>query len=368
MSEGAAYDVAVVGGGIMGCAAALRMRAGGMRPIVLDRGDLGQGASGVNAGTLSLQIKRVKLIPYALRGYRTWEAMGDAVGFRKTGGYTLAFTDREADLLHERMPMKREAGAPIRFASDNELHAAEPELSRAVVAASYCPEDGYADASLTGQYYRTRLAAEGVPYREHAPVDAIDREPTGFRLSICAGPVQATRLLVAAGAWLGPVVSLLGVSLPVRARVNTVSVTERMPRLFETVIGHATGLLTMKQKPNGTVLIGGGWQGRGTPEEGRGEVVADTLVPNLALARLALPGLGRARVVRSWTGFEASVPDFHPLAGALPGVPDAFVLGCVRGGYTIGPCIGRLMGDFILGREPELPLFDPGRGFNDNGT
>jgi glycine/D-amino acid oxidase-like deaminating enzyme len=34
---------------------------------------------------------------------------------------------------------------------------------------------------------------------------------------------------------------------------------------------------------------------------------------------------------------------------------------CVRGGYTIGPCIGPLVADLILGREPALPLFDPAR-------
>lgn len=42
---------------------------------------------------------------------------------------------------------------------------------------------------------------------------------------------------------------------------------------------------------------------------------------------------------------RGNVPDFYPLAGALPDVEDAFVLGCVRGGYTIGPYIGKLMGD-----------------------
>ena len=112
----ARYDIAVIGGGIMGCATALRMAEGGMRATVLDQGDLGQGASGVNAGTLSLQIKRVKLMPYALKGHHEWEAMGDAVGFRKTGGYTLAFTERESELLHERQTLKAEAGAPIEFA------------------------------------------------------------------------------------------------------------------------------------------------------------------------------------------------------------------------------------------------------------
>jgi sarcosine oxidase subunit beta len=357
------YDIAVIGGGIMGCGAALRMEQGGMRPVVLDLGDLGQGASGVNAGTLSLQIKRVKLIPYALRGHEMWEEMGDAVGFRKTGGFTVAFTTREADLLRERQALKAAAGAPIEFVSFETLRKAEPNLSKKVQAASFCAEDGYANASLTGQYYRAKLRAAGIPYRERCAVTAITQSAQGFTLETVDGPVHATRVLLAAGGWLQPVAQMLGVDLPVQARVNTVSVTERMPPIMSHVIGHATGLLTMKQKTNGTVLVGGGWQGRGTPQTGRGNVTAESLLPNLALAQFAVPALGDARVLRSWTGFEANVPDFYPLAGALPGVPDAFVLGCVRGGYTIGPYISQLMGDFILGREPEMPLFDPGRDF-----
>lgn len=356
------YDIAIIGGGIMGCATALRVAQAGMSSIVLDQGDLGQGASGVNAGTLSLQIKRVRLMPYALKGHDLWAQMGDAVGFACTGGYTLAFNAREAEMLQERQTLKAEAGAPIEFVSNNRLRAAEPNLTQKVVAASYCAQDGYANSSLTGQYYRACLRGAGIPYREQAGVTAIDHGSV-FTLTTPQGQFSATRILLAAGAWLKPLAALLDVDLPLNARVNTVSVTERMPRLMSSVIGHATGLLTMKQKANGTVLIGGGWQGLGRPEDGRGTVNADTVKPNLALAQYAVPALGQARVTRSWTGFEANVPDFYPLAGALPGVRDAFVLGCVRGGYTIGPYIGQLMGDYILGREPEMPLFDPGRDF-----
>ena len=362
----AGYDIAVIGGGIMGCATALRMAEGDMRAIVLDQGDLGQGASGSNAGTLSLQIKRVKLMPYALKGHHEWEAMGDAVGFRKTGGYTLAFTEHESELLHDRQTLKAEAGAPIEFVSNNHIRNAEPNLTQKVVSASYCPEDGYANSSLTGQYYRGRLRDQGIPYRERCPVTAISQVGAGFALDTPQGGITASRILMATGAWLKPIAAMLGVDLPVNARINTVSVTERLEPLISTVIGHATGLLTMKQKTNGTVLIGGGWQGRGTPQEGRGEVTACSVQPNLALAQFALPALANARVMRSWTGFEANVPDFYPLAGALPGVEGAFVLGCVRGGYTIGPYISKLMGDFILDREPELPLFDLGRNFNED--
>ncbi len=355
------FDLAVVGGGVMGCAAALRAAAGGMRVLVLEQSDLGSGASGVNAGTLSLQIKRVKLMPYAMKGHAIWKAAGDRVGFKQTGGLTLAFTAAEAERLAATMALKRAAGAPIVMMEPGEVRRLEPGLNPGVVLASHCAADGYANSSLTGTYYRACLAEAGIALRERRPVTAIEPVGDGYSLRTAAETFSAGRLLLACGAWTKPVAAMLGIDLPIRVRINTVSVTERSRPLVTAAIGHATGLLTLKQKANGTVLIGGGWQGKGTPEEGRGEVVPETLLTNLRLARFALPSLAPLRLVRVWTGFEPNVPDFYPLAGALPGLPNAFILACVRGGYTIGPYIGRLMGDLILGREPEMPLFDPGR-------
>ncbi len=354
-------DLAVVGGGIMGCAAARRASQGGMRCAVVEQATLGSGASGVNAGTLSLQIKRVKLMPYALKGHELWAAAGAAVGFRRTGGITLAFNDREAELLHERMAMKRAAGADIEMISPLRVGELEPSISKRVVAASWCADDGYANPGLTGAYYRALLDEAGVQVIEGAPVVAIGRDHCVFEIITPARTISARRVLLACGAWLRSAGAMLGLDLPIRARVNTVSVTERGPRLIRGIIGHATGLLTMKQSQNGTILVGGGWQGQGAPETGRGRVDPDTMLPNLQLAQYALPGMEKLRVVRSWTGYEGNVPDFYPLAGAAPGIEGAFILGCVRGGYTIGPYIGALMGDLILGRAPEMPLFDPAR-------
>ncbi|HVE49234.1 MAG TPA: FAD-binding oxidoreductase [Casimicrobiaceae bacterium] len=355
------FDLIVIGAGIMGATAAVHAAQGGMRVAVLDREGIGGGASGVNAGTLSLQIKRVGLMPYALRGQAWWARAGDAVGFKRTGGYTLAFNDREASLLHERMSLKREAGAPIEFVSPADVRIREPALSEHIVAASHCAEDGHADSTRTGIYLRHLLRAADVDLREHAGAQAIDEGNGGFRVHTRDEVLVGNRLLIAGGAWTPQLAAMLGVTLPIDARVNTVSVTEPAPRQLHAGIGHATGLLTLKQKPNGTFLIGGGWQGRGSPQDGRGEVNAETLLQNLRLARHAVPALARTRLLRSWTGFEAFVPDHYPLAGALPGVRNAYVLACVRGGYTIGPCIGPLVADLMLGRELALPLFDPAR-------
>jgi len=355
------FDLVVIGAGLMGCASALRAAEGGMRVAILERGAIGSGASGVNAGTLSLQIKRVGLIPYAMKGHEWWAKAGDAVGFQQTGGLTLAFNEREAKLLTERMGLKIAAGAPIELISSNAALAREPGLTRRIVAASWCPADGFASSNRTGTYLRSLLSAAGVALHEYTPAQNIERTDRGFTVDTTVGRFGCRRLLLATGAWTKQILAMLGLDMPIRVRVNTVAVLERGPRTVGSVIGHATGLLTLKQKSDGTVLIGGGWQGRGTPASGRGEVVADTLLNNLRLARFVVPGLASFRLLRSWTGFEANVPDFTPLAGALPGIPDAYVLTCVRGGYTIGPYIGRLMGDLILGREPEMKLFDPGR-------
>jgi glycine/D-amino acid oxidase-like deaminating enzyme len=355
------WDALIVGGGIMGSATAIRLAEAGMRVALIEASLLGMGASGVNAGTLSLQIKRVGLMPYALKGHALWKKAGEAVGFRQIGGLTLAFTDREAEMLLERMTARRQAGAPIELIPASQAREREPGLTPKVVLASYCSEDGYANSSLTGTYYRGLLQAAGVNVLERSAVENIDSDGSTVEVRTAGQIFRAARVLLATGAWARAMSSRIGRPLPINVRVNTVSVTERMPRMLNSVIGHASGLLTMKQSANGTTLIGGGWQGRGSPEAGRGEVEPDALIWNLRLAQYALPALGNARLVRAWTGFEAHAPDFYPLAGLMPGANNLYVLCCVRGGYTIGPYIGQLMGDFMLGRDTELPLFDPAR-------
>ena len=356
-------DTIVVGGGVMGAAAALELARGGMRVVLCEARGLCMGATGVNAGTLSMQTKRIALTPYAIRGYEMWKRGGDGVGFRETGSLCVAYTEREADVLTRQMTARREAGAPIELITETAARAKEPNLRAGLLAASYCAADGYANASLTGAWYRRQLREAGAELREHTPAQKIVPDSAGVTVHTPQGALRGARALIATGAWAKAMSDELGMPLPMRIRVNTVSVTERMPKLIHAVVTHASGLLSLKQAANGTLLIGGAWQGRGEAATFRGEVTPQTLVANLRLAQYVLPGLAQARLVRSWTGFEGQTPDFVPLAGLLPGTSNVYVLGCVRSGYTIGPYIGKLMADLMLGRQLEMPLFDPARFF-----
>ncbi len=354
-------DAVVVGAGVMGATVALFLSRGGMRIALVDRDSICRGASGVNAGTLTLHMTRAALISYAMRGFEMWtsarEWLGGDLGVVVTGGICLAFTEDEAALLEERMRARRAAGAPMELVSPERAREIEPNLSRDVRLAAFCPIDGYASAYLTGLIYRRALAAESVRLFEHRLVSAIEPDAGGFRLRGRGLDLRTSRLVLAGGVWLEPMLRWLGTELTIKVLVNQLAVTERLPPLMRTVVTIASGLLSLKQFANGTVLVGGGWQGVGDREQGMGTLIMENLLGNLRLAAFAVPELRAGRLVRAWLGLEAETADAMPAIGSIPGVPDAWVIGSVHSGYTSGPYMGRLLADAILGRAPERPLF-----------
>jgi glycine/D-amino acid oxidase-like deaminating enzyme len=333
-----------------------------MRVALLERGNLCREASGTNAGTLTMHMTRAALIPYALRGHRMWATardwLGHDVGVVVCPGLSLAFTEAEAEMLCQRAEKRREAGAPIDIVSPERAKQVEPGISDQPILAAHCEIDGFASAYLTGFAYRAALIGAGVRVMEHARVTGVAREDTGFAVHQADDSIlRARRLVLTGGVWLEDMAAWLGVRLPIKVLVNQLAVTERLRPVMRTVLGIASGLLSLKQFPNGTVVIGGGWQGIGDRQRGGVSVIPERLIGNVGLACHAIPALRGARLVRTWVGLEAETADALPAAGPVPGIPDAYVCGSVHSGYTSGPCIARLLAERILGREPELPLF-----------
>jgi glycine/D-amino acid oxidase-like deaminating enzyme len=355
----APFDCAVIGAGVMGCSTALHLARAGMRVALLDRGAICREASGVNAGTLTMQMTRAALIPYALRAHAMWLRMaewcdGGHVLAVACPGLSVAFTAREVAMLEERAHFRRLAGAPIELIATARAREIEPGLSAKALLAGHCPIDGFTSAYLTGRAFRPALLKAGVDLREGCAVRGID---AGFTLDTAQGALRAQRIVLAGGVWLQDMAGWLGIELPIKVLVNQLVVTERLPPVVRTVLGVASGLLSLKQYANGTVLIGGGWQGIGDRARGGLAVKPESFLGNVRLAAHTIPALRDARVVRAWLGLEAETADALPAIGPIPGVPDAWIIGSVHSGYTSGPYLGRLLAQAMLGQEPELPLF-----------
>jgi glycine/D-amino acid oxidase-like deaminating enzyme len=310
-------------------------------------------------------MTRAALIPYAMKGRELWLAseqwLGRDVGARSAPGLSLAFTRAEREMLEKRAEARAAMGAPIQLVTPAEALAIEPGLNPSLLAAAFCELDGHVTAYLTGRAYRQALLTAGAAIFEQMTVDAIERSGGMYLIRSGEARVRVRRLVLAGGVWLEAMLAWLGLRVPVKCLANQLVVTERMHRVMRSVVGIANGLLSLKQFENGTVLIGGGWQGIGDPARGGVEAIPDNLIGNIQLARHAIPALGETRVVRIWLGLESETADAMPMVGPLPGLDEAYVIGCVHSGYTSAPYMGRLLAERILGREPEMALFDPTR-------
>jgi glycine/D-amino acid oxidase-like deaminating enzyme len=362
-----AYDALIAGGGVMGCSTALHLARAGMRVALVDRGALCREASGVNAGTLTLHMTRAALVPYAMRAWQMWmdadEWLGMGVLATQAPGLTLAFTQGECELLTLRAQARREQGAPIEIISPERARQIEPGLHPGLLMAGYCEIDGYASAYLTGRAMAHALRNAGVDIFENCPVESIDSGDSGHVVHFAGAqvPLRARRIVLAGGVWIENMLAMLGVQIPIKVLINQLVVTERIRPVMRTVLSVANGLLSLKQFANGTVLIGGGWQGDGNRDQGGIEARPQNLVGNMRLAAYAVPALAEARVARVWLGLEAETADALPIIGDVPGVANAYVVGSAHSGYTSGPFMGRIMAQHMLGQNPDLPIFNPAR-------
>ncbi|WP_312795125.1 FAD-dependent oxidoreductase [Tianweitania sp.] len=360
------FDVIVIGGGVFGLSCALTLADAGKSVAVVDRSKAWGEASAVNAGSLAVQNKLPALVPYTLWAWQTWQSLaqrlGTDLGLRRSGGYKIAMDDVEAERLHKIAAEQQAVGLITMRLSKSDLRTHASWISEDCVAATYCEDDGYASPTLVGPALRRSAEEAGVTLIEHAHVDTIQ---SGDRITVgtSRGEFQGDRLAITAGAWSGRIAAMVGVELPISLDVNMVSVTEPARPTIKKIVTHARGVLTLKQVANGSCLIGGGWQGIGTLDDFRKDISYDQIIHNLRLAIRVIPGLKSLNVVRSWAGYEGVTPDSLPYLGKLNGHDNIYCAACARGGFTMGPLLGQLLGELILTGTASKPidLFDPGR-------
>jgi glycine/D-amino acid oxidase-like deaminating enzyme len=360
MTPGMRYDVAVIGGGMVGTAVAYGCAAGGARTAMLDQGDLSLRAARANAGLIYSQGKGEGLPAYAAwtrRSISLWPAFAEAmasaagrpIGFRQRG--VLAFCLGEEELDARRALLQRMhnqlggPAAPMRLVDRNELESLLPEvrLGPRVVGATYSPEDCDVNAlpllrALNGGF----LHAGGTHLLERT-VTRITPDGNGFDIVSDRDTVHADKVVVACGLGIPRLAPMVGLRAPVRPVRGQMIVTERLAPMLP-IPGSG-----VRQIHEGVVQIGT------TTEEG--EIVPATTVADLArmAARAAqvIPALAEARIVRSWAGIRPMTPDGCPIYQQSPSHPGAFVAVCHSGVTLCAAHAGPLAAAILAGKLPD---------------
>ena len=359
MADGAGrrgYDVAVVGGGIIGAATAYYLARLGAKTALVERSGFGTEASGRNAGTLNLindRATRFDGLPFRIRSIERWRHLSAELEFDlgvDLAKGTLLVAELEAELprLRELMAGHQAHGIPIDWLQGAALRDFAPYLAHDVAAAIFCPVGGLADPRQAGQAFAQAASRHGAALLGGREVTAIRTLPGGgYGCDTQAGAVTADAVVIAAGPWSAALLQPLGVTLPIRVRYFQAAATVPVAPFIHHGLRRVAGMLTLKQNSAGVCILGGGWTGTSAFPL-HGEVCADALAGNRAVAARLVPAFADLAIERSWAGYDGSSLDGQPILDEVPGWPGVFVSTGANTGFSDGPVLGELSAHRVL--------------------
>ena len=350
-------DVAVIGGGIHGCSAALHLRQRGAMVALFEAGLCGAQASGVNFGGVRQHGRDAAEIPLAMRSRAIWGRIKEILGhdgeFVASGHLRVATSDAHLAELEAWSRLAREHGLLPELIGRNAVRDRYPWLAERALGASLLAEDGQANPRLVSPLFARAARRAGAAINENAKVTGVARDGAGFAIETWNGFTCRARILVnAAGAWGAEIASRLGEKFPLEARGPTMSVTEPLAPFIFPNLGVMDGIY-LRQVARGNVVFGGGHSApdlerrrvRPAPEHmaRAGRIMLDTI-----------PSLRGAAIIRSWSGIEGYTPDDKPVLGvsaAVPGLVHCF--GFSGHGFQLGPGAGAVVAEQALdGKTP----------------
>jgi len=333
------YDIAVVGGGLLGSAIAWGLGRIGQRVVVLDEGDVTKRASRANFALVWVQSKGLGMPAYTVwtvRASETWAQLaadlkdqtGLDVCLQRNGGFHLALS--EGELEQRANTLKRlhnQVGAAdyqVEVMDRDRVAAMLPAIGPEVVGGTFCPLDGHVNSLRTFRAFHTGFKAFGVDYRPEHPVTAIAQSGGEFRLATPKGEIRAGKVVLAAGNANQTLAPMVGLHAPMGPTRGQIVVTERtLPFLPHP-------LTTIRQTDEGTVMIGDSKEDL-LDDSGLDLSISTVMADR---ARRTFPLLGRLNVVRTWSGIRVMPKDGFPVYDQSESHPGAFVA-CCHSGVTL---------------------------------
>jgi len=213
-------EIVVIGGGIIGCAAAAILADRGARVTLVERTAIGAGASGRNLGAIQHPFDPIlgPLYHESLTRYRALAAGGNGFSIADAPA-GLLLLNRDADAAAEHATRLRDAEpelAPI-FLSPDEVVEAEPSLRHGPAAVRLSTGYPIPPASATEAWARLAVqrGARQIIGSEARPV-VEDGTLAGILLAD-GTRMAADAVLIAAGPWTSPLVDPSGAWAPIRA-------------------------------------------------------------------------------------------------------------------------------------------------------
>ncbi len=343
-------DVAIIGGGVVGCSIAYQLGKRGISSTVFEKDRLASSASGATAGIVGpiwyvdhtiepyfeMAMRSLGIFPKLIEELKV---AGVDPEYRDSGVMKVALTDELHDVLKENLIWQGELGIGVHWIDRDELREREPHITPEAQGAVLSPLEG----SIRGEAYVNSLAhaasALGALILERTEVTGLEFDGSrviGVR-SLLNETHFASHTVLAAGAWTGLANRWLPETIPVRP-VKGQRITLRMPGFLP-----SGPIQSVIPRNDGTMLAAA------TREEGVFDHRITAAVQEMFNNATAVyPMLQDAEFVGARAGIRPGSPDGMPILGPVPGWEGLSVAsGHDHVGIILSPATGVDMADYI---------------------
>ncbi|MBN1206616.1 MAG: glycine oxidase ThiO [Myxococcaceae bacterium] len=354
-------DVLIVGGGVMGCGIALRLRQAGVNVTVLERSIPGAEASSAAAGILAPQMEADGPGPFlelCLRSRALYgelaaelrELTGVDIAYLPCGVLKAAFTEAAAHHLEAASAWQKALGLRAELLDGRQAQEVEPKLSPKVLAAARFPDDHQVDNRLLVRALSMAAARAGATFRGGYVRGVVQEHGRAVGVDLDGELLRAGAVVIAAGSWSGLVQGTALDPHVVRpARGQMIEFQTRLP-ITTHILTSEKGYLV--PRTDGRLIAGSTMEFAGFDKQ----VTAEGLSRILGMALELCPALGEASVQDMWAGFRPYSEDKLPILGPGP-LPGLFLAtGHFRNGILLAPITAKLITQCILEERPSVDL------------
>ncbi len=358
----AAYDVAIVGAGIVGAACADEFARRGLSVAVVDRDQIGSGATSAGMGHVVTMDDSAAQFALTRYSQQLWHKLRDElpmdVEYEQCGTIWVAADEEEMAEVRRKHDYYGEREVPAEVLDARALQRLEPNLRAGLVGGLLVPQDLVINPPCAARFLMERAQKRGATVHLGHSVALAGQG----RVRMADGFEITAKIVVnAAGAYAGE----LTPGVEIKKRKGHLVITDRYPvflrhQLVELgylksahSINSDSVAFNVQPRRSGQILIG---SSRQYGAEHR-EVDSEILARMLQRANEYMPGLARMSTLLARAGFRAATPDKLPLIGPWPGDESLFLATGHEGlGITTSLGTARILVDQIMGTKPEIAI------------
>ena len=349
-------DVVVIGGGVIGTAAAYYLTRAGMRVVLVERRGIGQEASGANVGLVTLfsghsldepepgplyELTRASIEAYKTLG----EDLGLDIEYDQSGGVMFAETDERLAVIRRAYEGYRAHGVAVEWLDARGVRECEPAFaSDRILGGVFCPLNGHINPLLLCRAFARGARRHGARLMLGTTVQNVYHGNGRVRaVRTSEGDIPCEFVVNAAGAWAADIGEMVGQRLPVAPARGQILVTEALPKFIRRVVSGSEP--SARQTRRGNVIIGStvedvGYDKRVTPETI--EQFAHGAMPHF-------PRLAHLSIIRSWAGLRPATPDHKPVIELSDEPGLCLAIGHSRRGICYAGGTGRPVAELVTG-------------------